>query len=76
MPRARSRSSVIARRASPRASLEQLARLGRVAVELVLGQAERHRQRDEPRLRAVVQVALDPAQLLGLGVRRRRRGCA
>ncbi len=54
--------------------LEQLARLGGIAVHLVLGQAERHRQRDEPRLRAVVQVALDPAQLLGLGVDRAGAG--
>ena len=38
-----------------------------VALEQVVGQAEVHAERDEPGLRAVVQVALDPAQL-GRGV--------
>ena len=39
----------------------------RVGVELLLGHPEVHRQRDQVLLRAVVQVALDPA---ALGVRR------
>ena len=51
----------------------RLARLGQVLrrllgilLQLLLGQAEVHAERDEPRLRAVVQVALDAPQL-GLG---------
>ena len=34
---------------------------GRIGVELALGEAERERERDEPLLRAVVEVALEPA---------------
>ena len=37
----------------------------RVAVEQLVGHAEAHRQRDQPGLGAVVQVALDAAQLGG-----------
>ena len=48
---------------------DQLGQLGLV-VEPRLGPAEVHAQRDEPRLRAVVQVALDPPQLGGLDVDR------
>ena len=47
---------------------DQRPRADRVAVELLLRHAEIHRQRDEPRLGAVVEVALDPLQLGGLGV--------
>ena len=43
-----------------------LGRLG-VGVHQALGHAEAHRHRDQPGLRAVVEVALDPAQL-GRGV--------
>ena len=67
MPRERSRSSTSARLASVRLGDER-PRAGGVAVELLLRHAEVHRQRDEPRLRAVVEVALDPLQLGGLGV--------
>ena len=70
MPRARSRSSAIARPASSRAAHER-GDLGLVG-EALLGAAEVHAQRDEPRLRAVVQVALDAPQLGGLDVERAR----
>ena len=69
IPRARSRSSAIAEPASSRALAHQLGHLGLV-VEARLRAAEVHAERDEPRLRAVVQVALDPAQLGGLDVDR------
>jgi hypothetical protein len=49
-------------RAAPRVC-EQLLRSGRVGIELLLGQAEAHPERDETSLRAVVQVSLDPAKL-------------
>ena len=42
---------------------EQLARSGRVAREPRLGEPKRQRERDEPLLRAVVQVALEPPPL-------------
>ncbi len=42
---------------------QQLGRRLRFARELLLGHAEAHAERDEPRLRAVVEVTLDPAQL-------------
>ena len=45
----------------------ELGGLGMV-VQALLGAAELHAQRDEPRLGAVVQVALDPPQLRGLDV--------
>ena len=57
-------------RASPRAFVDELARALGVAVEALLGHAEVERERDEPRLRAVVQVALDALQLGGGGVDR------
>ena len=47
----------------------ELGDLGPVA-QALLGAAEQHAQRDEPRLRAVVQVALDAAQLRRLDVER------
>ena len=54
--------------APPRASAHAApARLG-VRAQLLLGQAEAHAERDQPRLRAVVEVALDPAQLRRLDV--------
>ena len=63
MPRARSRSSSSAssRRSAPRRAARGAA-LG-IRLELLLGHAEAHPERDEPRLRAVVEVALDPAEL-------------
>ena len=73
IPRARSRSSAIAALASPRALADELGDLGLVG-EPLLGAAELHAQRDEPRLRAVVQVALDPPQLGGLDVERAAPG--
>ena len=69
IPRARSRSSAIAAPASSRACAHELGDLGTV-VEPLLGAADQHRQRDEPRLRAVVEVALDAPQLRGLHVER------
>ena len=63
MPRARLRSSSSASRVlAPRLG-EELLRRGGIGGELLLGHAEAHAERDEPRLRAVVQVALDPPQL-------------
>ena len=67
MPRARSRSSPIAALASSRAPAHELGDV-RAVVEALLGAPELHAQRDEPRLRAVVQVALDAPQLGGLDV--------
>ena len=66
------------RRCAPRPAAA--APLG-VGVQLLLGHAEGHAQRDQPRLRAVVQVALDPAQLgllrvHGAGPARLERGDA
>ena len=40
---------------------------GRVALELPLGPGQVHLQPDQPLLRPVVDVALEPAQRLGLG---------
>ena len=48
---------------------EQLAGALWIVGQLLLRHAEAHPERDQPRLRAVVQVALDPAQLGVLGVR-------
>ena len=42
---------------------DEIARRLRIAGELLLGEAEVHAERNEPRLRAVVQVALDAPQL-------------
>ena len=50
----------LAGRAAPRRRAAARPGVGR---ELLLGHAEAHAERDEPRLRAVVQVALDPPQL-------------
>ena len=74
MPRERSRSSAIAFLASLWAPvISSCAPSGSVA-ELLLGHAEVHRQRHQPRLGAVVEVALDPLQLRGLGVDRAGAG--
>ena len=70
MPRARSRSSASARLASLACLADELARALGVAVEALLGHPEVHRQRDQARLCAVVQVALDALQLGGGGVDR------
>src|SRR3954447_9803120 len=43
--------------------VEEPRRRGRVAVELALREAELERQRDQPLLRAVVEIALEPAAL-------------
>ena len=69
MPRARSRSSAIAEPASARAARTSSATSGRSA-SFSSARPSFMRQRDEPRLRAVVQVALDPAQLRRLHVER------
>ncbi len=47
---------------------DQLHRALGIALEALLGHAEVERERDQPRLRAVVQVALDALQLGGRGV--------
>ena len=66
MPRARSRrsSSVGVRLALELA--DELARLRRVAFDQAVGELELHGERDELLLRAVVDVALEPAPLLVL----------
>ncbi len=58
MPRTTARSSPIAAAAVDRASLISAPGLLRVLVERRVGHAEAHRQRDQPGLGAVVQVAL------------------
>ena len=69
MPRARSRSSASARWVSSRASPTSVAAPSvSPAGELLLGAAELHRDGDQARLRAVVQVALDPLELQARGV--------
>ena len=70
MPRARSRSSRSASPAPSRASASSSPRRLGVVGELLLRHAEAHPERDEPRLRAVVQVALDPPQLVSGRVHR------
>ena len=69
MPRTRSRSSDRACRWTRRASASSRAAVG-IGAEQFLGEADAHAERDEPGLRAVVQVPLDAAQLGGLGVDR------
>ena len=51
---------------------DQLPHLLRVGADVLLGHAEAHPERDEPRLGPVVQVALDPAELALLRVDRAR----
>ena len=74
MPRARSRSSAIACARLARGRARTSAAASGRSVEPLLGAAELHAQRDEPGLRAVVQVALDPAQLGRLHVERAAPG--
>ena len=62
-PRASSRSSPSACCDLGVRARQQLAHRGRVAVEPPLGEPQRERGRDEPLLRAVVEVALQPAAL-------------
>ena len=65
MPRTTERSSPSAAVLVDRASaISRWAASGSL-VHQALGHAEAHRQRDQPGLGAVVQVALDPAQLGG-----------
>ena len=54
--------------------LDELARAVGVALEALLGHPEVQRERDEPRLRAVVQVALDALELGRGGVDGARAG--
>ena len=70
IPRARSRSSRSACSAPARASASSSPARSGILGELLLRHPEAHPERDQPRLRAVVQVALDPAQLGLLGVHR------
>ena len=48
--------------------VEQAVHIACAVVEVSLGQAQRHAERDEPLLGAVVQVALEPAALLVAGM--------
>ena len=66
MPRARSRSSFSARLASSPARRTSSAAAGSPVHGALLGHAQVQRERHEPLLCAVVQVALDPAPL-GVG---------
>ena len=67
MPRESARSSSsVSRVWASASSTVRAGRLG-VGVELLLGPAEVHRQPDQPLLRAVVDVALEPAQRGRLG---------
>ena len=60
MDAAREVAQLLQRCARRRARLgEMLLRLLGILLELLLGEADIHPERDEPRLRAVVQVALD-----------------
>ena len=61
MPRTRSRSSTIARLDLAVRLVDERARASRVVVELLGARPSSIAERDEPLLRAVVQVALDPA---------------
>ena len=70
MPRTTLRSSTSALLASSCASAMSFLACGQVGVELGLGQSDRHGQRDQPGLDAVVQVAFDA---MPLGLRRRHR---
>ena len=63
MPRARSRSSWSASFTSPCASSTIAAAVVGVLQQLLLGQAEPHREGDQPGLRPVVQIALDAPQV-------------
>ena len=66
MPWVSSRSSSSASAGAVRASRHDRRRVVPIAGQLRLEQAERHRDRDEPLLRPVVKVSLDPAAL-GVG---------
>ncbi len=57
-------------RAGPRLGEQEPARALGIAGELLLGHPDAHAERDEPRLGAVVEVALDPAELRLLHVDR------
>ncbi len=70
IPRTTSRRSPRAAPVVCRASSMIRRASSRVAVEQVRGHPERQPEPDQPRLRAVVQVALDPAQLGGRVVER------
>ena len=48
--------------------VDQAVHVGRAVVEVALGEPQGHAERDEPLLRAVVQVALEPAALLVAGL--------
>ena len=65
MPRTTARRSASAAPVVVAGLGDQLARGLGVAVEHLVGHAERHAERDQPGLRPVVQVALDAAQLGG-----------
>ena len=76
MPRASSRSSAVAVAELLHRLVEQLGGRRRVGVELVAGQPQVHRQRHQPLLGAVVEVALDPAALGVAGLDDPRAGGA
>ena len=68
IPRTRSRISASARRACSRASTTSPFAASGSVVDPVRREAEVDREHDEPLLRAVVEVALDPAELARLDV--------
>ena len=72
MPRESARSSSSVSRVWASASSTRGAGRLRIGVELLLGPAQVHRQPDQPLLRAVVDVPLQPAQRDRLGRHRRR----
>ena len=72
--RGRGRAARRSRR-PPRPRAPHQVGLLRAVGEPLLGAPELHRQRDQPRLRAVVEVALDPPQLGGLHLDARRAAC-
>ena len=68
MPRASSRSSAVAAASSSIASSSSSAVVAGSRLELVARQPQVHRQRHQPLLGAVVEVALDPAPLRVAGL--------
>ena len=70
IPRTTLRSSTSALLASSCASAISFLAVGQIGVELGLRQADRHGQRHQPRLHAVVQIALDA---VSFGLRRGHR---
>ena len=68
MPRTRSRISASAWRACCLAVEDELLGAGRIDIDALAGESQVDRERDQPLLRAVVEVALDPVELARLDV--------